>query len=338
MDKKAIGSLSREIYTDLSNPDAYSHPQKILKQIRAQYPEAKLSDVREALSSLDSYSRFKPVNARRRAKESMVTRADDADERWQLDLMNVTPFRRRYKFLLFIIDVFSRHLVVVPLFDKSASEVALATELIFMTQGRIPQSITSDSGAEFQGRPFRSLCKKYSIRQYFTVPEITHATIVERVIRTIRHRLGKALSETGNFIDTLGQLVTAYNKSVHSTLGMTPNDAYSSIANRQLALFHRKNRQASGGSWPTFLKKQPRRTQRQMAPKADGAVRLPIVRRRFTKAHEPTFSSQVYHKAGVFKNDRNRLTTRIQQPNKRSSERVSSKLFFYPHEISEVHQ
>lgn len=343
--EKSIGSLSREIYTDPANPDSFSHPLKILRQIRSHLPpheaqDVKLEQVERGLARLPAYSRFKSV---RKTKRSMVTRSDDVDERWQVDLMNVQSFdpsrNQGFSFLLYVIDVFSRHLMVVPLHDKSSEEVSLATELIFMTQGRIPKSITSDSGAEFKGRPFKTLCKKYGIQQFFTIPNITHASVVERVIRTMRHRIGKYLvhNKTPNFIRDLGALVTSYNNSVHSSIGMTPHEARSSIANRQLAMFFIKNRQRYGGSWKTFLTREPKQMVHKRAPPAEGvAVRLPILRRRFNKAHEPPFSSSVYRIANVFVNDRNNRTSRIQQPNISTSEPVSSKHHFYPSELSRV--
>ena len=333
-----IGSLSREIYTDPTNPDSFSHPLKILRQLRSRVsPDVSLQDVTKGLAQLPSYSRFKSPQKTRR---SMTTRADDADERWQVDLMNVQSFdpniNHGYSFLLFVIDIFTRHLMVVPLYDKSSEEVALATELIFMTQGRIPKSITSDSGAEFKGRPFTSLCRKYGIQQFFTIPNITHASVVERVIRTIRHRIGKYTLHFGSteFMSNLGNIISAYNNSLHSSIGMTPQEAASSIANRQLALFHLRNRQRTGGSWPSFLTKEAKLS-RKRAPLVDGAaVRLPIIRRRFNKAHEPTFSDTVYRLARGFTNDRAYPTFRVQQPNIKTNEQVSSKHFFYPTDTS----
>ena len=326
--EESTGNLLRDLYTDISNPDAFSHPLKIYKQARELVPSLTLKQTREALSALDSYSRFKPINARRRARQSMVTRADDADERWQLDLMNVSSFgpqrNQGFSHLLLLIDVFTRYLIIVPLYDKSSTEVTKGTELIFMTTGRIPRTISTDSGTEFTGKPFRSLCRKYNIKLFFTVPNITHASIVERVIRTIRNRIGKYLMQnhTRNFIDGLGAIVSGYNNTLHTSLGMSPSQAYSSDANRQLALFHWKSRQ--------------KRVRRAEAPSATSLLRLPIVRRRFSKAHEPSFSSQVFRMADIFNNDRNSLVFRIAQPNASSRESVSSKSFFYPFESSFV--
>ena len=52
------------------------------------------------------------------------------------------------------------------------------------------------------------------------------ASIVERVQRTIRGRLFKLFTAQNNnkWIDSLPKIIDSYNNSVHSTIGMKPND------------------------------------------------------------------------------------------------------------------
>lgn len=337
-----IGQRSRDIFTDTTHPSSFSSAQSILKAIRAEggsNAKAKLGDVVRALSAVPAYSQHRAIQRR---FPSMTTRSDDLDERWQVDLMNVKSFNPyendMFQNLLIIIDVFSRRLAVVPLYDKKSSEVSNALELFFMTSGRIPRSITSDSGGEFAGRSFRDLCRKYGIKQYYTVSERSHASLVERVIRTLREKIGMLRTHTQSerYIDELGNLTDSYNLAEHSSLGMKPADAGGeSIANRQLAAFHQKYR------FNRISKKRRKALQRERSLRAlvktGDEVRIPIIMRdksRFRKSHEPAFTTEKYTVGSVFLGDKKRPVIRLVTPNASSSNTLKS--VYYPHEISLV--
>lgn len=330
-----IGRRSREIYTDPDHPVSFSHPERVWKALRAErkgMEHATLHSVKRALSALPVYSKHREIQ---RKFPAMTTRADNADERWQIDLMNVLSFdpdqNDGFTYLLMIIDVFSRRLNVVPIYDRSSTEVAAAIELVFMTTGRIPHTITSDSGQEFKGKAFRSLCRKYNIVQYFTVSDKTHASVVERVIRTIRTIIGRYITHFNSkrFIDHLDAIVHNYNSSKHSTLGMTPQEAGSSIEKRQLALFNLKKRL-------NHTRKSERR-RRRMSPLPFGEgdeTRIPVPFRRFRKSHEPSFSDQTFTVTKAFRSDKFRPVARLQQ--REDGAQGPGKPVFYPHELSIV--
>lgn len=328
MDQELAGQRSIEIYQDDAHPASYSYPEKVLHYLKKEegFAKTKLSTVKKALSSLDSYSRFKPL---RNNYPKMTTRSDDADCRWQVDLMNVTPFGSAgndgFKFLLIAIDVFSRRIFVVPLYDKSGKEVAAALELLFMTNGKIPLTVTTDSRDEFRSRPYTDLCRKYNIKRYYSIPEITHASIAERVILTLRRRLGKFMLQhnTTRWMDGIGSIVENYNNSVHSSLSMTPSEAASSLAHRQLALFH-MNRKLN----------HPKRGSHTTQVKVGDEVQVPVLPlRRFRKSHEPSFTADSFPVKQTHYSDKNRLVARFLADGRETLKR----LFFYPTELSIKH-
>lgn len=323
------GNRSIEIFTDINHPASFSYPEKVLHHLREEpgYEKTKLAAVKKALLRVHSYTRFKPI---RNKYPKMTTRSNDVDERWQLDLMNTTPFgpedNDNFKFLLIVIDVFSRRLAIVPLYDKSGREVAAATELLFMSTGKIPKTISTDSGAEFQSGDFRSLCRKYEIRQFFTIPDITHASVVERVILTLRRKIGKYMLHNGTnrYLDALGAIVDGYNNSLHTTISMSPAEASGSLANRQIALYN--------------LTRKLNREKRKTTPVNDdvevGAqMRIPILPlRRFRKSHEPTFTEVTFPVSRTFVNDKSRPVARFAD----TGDRALKKLYFYLNELSKT--
>ena len=327
------GQRSVDIFTDIRHPAAFSHPEKVLTYIRRERGREKtsLNTVKKALSSIASYSRFKSTQSK---YPRMTTRSDDADERWQLDLMNVVPFKPEmnddFGYLLILMDVFSRRLMVVPLYDKTGKEVTAATELAFMTSGRIPKTISTDSGREFKSNEFRSLCKKYNISLFYTIPNVTHASIVERVIRTLRMKLGKYMvhNNTTRYIDVLGNIVDGYNNSIHSTLSMSPNDSSSSAANKQIALFNWKHRLNDSPS-------KAKQKWKKASINVGDETRIPILPlRRFRKSHEPSFSEETFQVRNSFLNDKQRPVARFLKDGKQLSDKVLKRLFFYPNELS----
>jgi transposase InsO family protein len=310
----SLGELLNKIYLDISHPDGFSHPAKLLKTVRAAgHPKASLRDVQSILERIKSYSLHKQ---RREKYPRMTTIAHDAHERWQVDLMSLgrlSAYNDGYKHILLIIDVFSRFVMGIPLERKSGREVAEAMELIFMLSGFIPKTITSDKGREFTGQEFKSLLQKYSITQYFSIPGRTKASIIERVIRTLRLKLGKYMTHTRSkrILDVIHKSILSYNESVHSTLGMTPTDASSSIANRQQALFNLNSK----------IKKRPKLVSRL---REGDTVHVPTEKARFDKSTDPTFSPSTTRVDRIFPSISNRPVYRLH--NKTS--------IFYPQTVS----
>lgn len=315
-----IGNRCREIYTDVRHPASFSHPLKVLSYLRkeAGMSKVKLGTVKQALSGIASYSQFKPL---RQKFPKMTTRSDDVDDRWQVDLMNIIPYGPEsndgFRFFLVTIDVFSRRLVVVPMYDKSAKEVTEATELIFMTEGKVPRTIASDSGQEFRGRSFKRLCSKYGIDQFFTIPDVTHATVVERVIATLRLKIGKYMKYAGSnrFIDAMPAIVDSYNNSIHSTIAMAPNQVDDSLVTKQLALFHLKDKLEGGMRLLKDLGVRHRRIdgiKQRRSHDERTKMRVPLLpSKRFRKIHEPRFSESLVDPGTSLTSDKHRRIIRL---------------------------
>ena len=87
-----------------------------------------------------------------RPKRNRFTRrsvyAKNVDEIWTADLMDVHRFarvNRGYKYILVVLDVFSRYAWARPLKTKTGTEVANVFQGIFQ-EGRIPAKLWTDRG------------------------------------------------------------------------------------------------------------------------------------------------------------------------------------------------
>jgi len=137
-----------------------------------------------------------------------------------------------YRYLLQVIDVFSKYLQSVHLRTKTGKEVALALESIFRGPKytkpirRRPVWVRTDKGKEFSITQFQTLLKREGIEfQVCRNPDVKCA-VVERVNRTMCDKLHRYFTykNTYKYIDVLPKFVRGYNATVHSTTGMAPAD------------------------------------------------------------------------------------------------------------------
>ena len=63
-----------------------------------------------------------------------------------VDMAKFVKYNRGYKYLLTIIDTFSKYGCIVPLKDKSADSIVKAFEGVFKRSGRIPKRLWTDKG------------------------------------------------------------------------------------------------------------------------------------------------------------------------------------------------
>ena len=84
------------------------------------------------------------------------------DEIWSADLVDMqafSSFNKGFKYILTVIDVFSKYAWVVPIKDKSAAFVTKAFEKII--SDRIPKKLWVDEGKEFYNATFKKLLDKH---------------------------------------------------------------------------------------------------------------------------------------------------------------------------------
>ena len=144
------------------------------------------------------------------------------DKIWAADLADMqafSKFNRSIKYLLAVIDVFSKYGWLVPLKDKKGKSVAMALKTIF--KERQPEKMWVDKGKEFYNKDVKELVELYSTENE------EKSSVVERWIRTIKERMWKYFTDnnTNRYVDVLPDLVKAYNNTRHSSIKMTPVEA-----------------------------------------------------------------------------------------------------------------
>ena len=138
------------------------------------------------------------------------------------------PFSRTnkgYKYILMIIDVFSKFGWAVLLKTKTGLEVTKAFQHIWKTQSP-PQKLWTDKGKEFYNRSMKELLKKNNVELYSTENE-EKSSVVERWNRTIKRIMWKyfTANSTQKYIDVLPKIIEKYNSTYHRSIKCTPTVA-----------------------------------------------------------------------------------------------------------------
>ena len=150
------------------------------------------------------------------------------DNIWAADLADmqlISKFNKGFKFLLCIIDIYSKYAWVVPLKDKKGISIVNAFQSILKKSNRKPNKIWVDKGGEFYNRSMKSWLEKNDIEMYSTHNE-GKSVVAEGFIGTIKNKIYKYMTSISKnvYIDKLDDIVHKCNNKKHRTIKMKPID------------------------------------------------------------------------------------------------------------------
>jgi hypothetical protein len=188
--------------------------------------EEKKGPTRETLLRQIADELHKPVKRKHKTRKIFVS---EKDETWSVDLADMQQWAKQnygYKYILTIVDIFTRYAWARPLMTKTGAEVAEAFQKIFEESKRHPRFFYWDQGKEFLNKNMEALMEKYGIEGYHTYGRGKSA-IVERFNKTLKTWMWKELTaqDSEKWLPLLKGLVERYNERKHGTLGITPKDA-----------------------------------------------------------------------------------------------------------------
>ena len=198
-----------------------------INSFRRHHPEIRSSaELAQLLSAYPGYTLHKPTRHRFPRNRTIVS---GINAQWQMDLASVERFARYNdgtRYLLCVIDVFSKRAWVIPLQSKQSSVVLNGLKKLFSMTDARPQKIQTDRGGEFTARIIQQYLESLSIKFFTTFNEETKASISERFIRTIMSKISRYLTfnNTYRYLDALPKLVESYNNTYHRTIRTTPNN------------------------------------------------------------------------------------------------------------------
>ena len=153
------------------------------------------------------------------------------DNIWGADLADkqlISKFNQRFRFLLCVIDIYSKFAWVIPLKAKKGITITNAFQKILDESNHKPNKIWVDKGSEFYNRSIKSWLEKDAIKMYSTRNE-GKSVVAEGFIRTLKNKIYKYMTSISKnvYIDKLDDIVNKYNNTYHSTIKMKPVDVKS---------------------------------------------------------------------------------------------------------------
>ena len=105
----------------------------------------------------------------------------------------ISKFNNGFKFLLCVIDIYSKYAWVVPLKDKKGVSIVNAFQSNLKKSNRKPNKFWVDKGGEFYNRSMKSWLEKNDIEMYSTHNE-GKSVVAERFISTINNKIYKYMT------------------------------------------------------------------------------------------------------------------------------------------------
>ena len=216
---------------------------------------------------------------------------DRKDEIWGIDLADMNSlisFNDGYRYILCIIDVFTKFAWAVPLKNKMAATVLFAVEAVVSKSKRIPEKVWLDHGSEFYNKQFQAWAKDNNIVMYSTHGE-SKSVVVERWVRSLKDIATKYFTEhsTRDWVHNLDKFLKIYNNREHKTIKMSPVEASKDENEGRVkaAFYHATEKEKA----PLFA--------------VGDQVRISRIKDKFEKGYENNYSYEVFTISQVLKTE-----------------------------------
>ena len=135
----------------------------------------------------------------------------------------ISKFNKGFRFLLSVIDIFSKYAWVISLKDKKGISIVDAYQKILDDSNRKPNKIWVAKGSEFYNSSFKEWLKGNDIEMY-SIHNEGKSVITERFMRILMTKIYKYMTSMSKnvYIDKLDDIVDEYNNTYHRTIKMKP--------------------------------------------------------------------------------------------------------------------
>lgn len=277
MNEQQIDKILTRIYYNPNHHASFSNAERLWLATKKKISKKSISTW---LLKQRTYTLHKPKRNKFRRNGYEVNNIGDL---WQADLIDMQAFsaiNNDYKYILAVVDAFSKYSWCIPLKQKTASEIIAAFSDIFKKSDRLPVTLQTDRGKEFVNYLVQDFLKRNKINFFTTSNSETKACIVERYIRTIKSVLFKYFTHMNKcrYIHVLDKIVTAYNNKKHRSIGMAP----SQVNDKNIVQV-----------WENLNKMKIKHT---IKPKYNigDYVRLSRIKRFFTKGYKQNWTEEIF--------------------------------------------
>ena len=137
----------------------------------------------------------------------------------------INKFNKKFRFLLCVIDIFSKYARVVPFKHKKGITITNAFQKMSKKSNRKPNKIRVDKGSEFYNSSVKKWLKNNDIELY-SIHNRRKSVVAERFIRSLKTKIYKCMTSISKnvYINKLDDIVNEHNNTYHRTIKMKPAD------------------------------------------------------------------------------------------------------------------
>jgi hypothetical protein len=222
----AIDKQLRNLYYAAGDPGSYGGVDRLYKRAKELGIPVTRKRVSEFLTNQLAYSIHKPARHKFIRNHTIVS---NIDQQWQADLadmQSLSDVNDGYHYILTCIDILSRFAWAVPVRSKSGKDMLVAMKRLFqVARPRRPQRLQTDKGNEFFNATVSAYLRAQNVH-HFASHSDQKAAVVERFNRTLKNRIWTYFTSnnTKRYVNVLGDIVSAYNNTVHRSTRMRPID------------------------------------------------------------------------------------------------------------------
>ena len=266
--------------------EAYGYPnlEKLYKLMKADNVSIKKNDIKAFLSKQEEKQILNQQTVKKKDLGHIV--AFGVNEEWQMDTFFLQRYWKEnhgYKYILAVVDIFSRKAYCIAMKTKDSNDVIDALTTIVKMAGDKPHVISTDNDTAYTGLDFQAFCKTHDILHQTNVKNDHYALgIIDRFARTTKMMFSTMYlrNKNKNWVDNLDKNINIYNNMPHGgILDYKPNDVIKSddiksIIAHYNAIKNKKNNTISD-------------------IKIGDKVRI-YIKGKFDKGTDPLFSDEVY--------------------------------------------
>lgn len=197
------------------------------KYVISKYINITRNDVNEFLATKGYYQMSQSIT--KRINKPII--AKFPNQMWGIDLIDLNEYissNKNWRYIMTVVDIFSRKVFLNKLKLKEAINTATAFEEITNKLNVTPKYLLSDNGTEWLGE-FSQMCEEKDIKQNFTRSYSPEANgVVERMNKEIRKIIKAFFIRNNNQVwyDILDKVEENKNSTFNSTVKNAPNEIW----------------------------------------------------------------------------------------------------------------
>lgn len=215
----------KQLYHDVHSPTAFRSKARLYAAAKRR--GISRSEVSEFLLADPTYTSFLP--ARERGYATQFYNVYHPNDMAQVDHLDVSRYaahqgRLKYRYLVVLVDGFTRKLFVRGVLRKTPMETLRAFKAIIReNKGKVWGILSSDEGSEYKGVFHKFLMEK-GIKHWFAYTSKHKSALAERANLILRQMLAKLFHHRKSlrYVDKLQQIVRSYNNTISTSHGFKP--------------------------------------------------------------------------------------------------------------------